>query len=206
MLDPAYVARQVSGTWKMAFNRPDWMPTLDRSVDGVFRSFWAIVPCLAFSYISAIYLTSALTMMAEDIGESGRTVSIPILAELFIITASLTLEWAASLFVLVKAGQRLVGGDRTATIIVGYNWAQLIFRGIMFFILVMMATTQSRPLVGLLGLPLIVLAISVVFGVLRRAMPGIGFPVIAGLMICLMLVAYLIGLLLSPLVGVFQVS
>ena len=46
-----YAASQIGAVWKMGWNRPGWEETLDRTVDGVFKSFWAIFLAVPFSFL-----------------------------------------------------------------------------------------------------------------------------------------------------------
>lgn len=161
-------ARQIGAAWAMAWNRDGWRESLDRSVDGVFASFAAILFAFPFYVISYASIRRAAAKAAEKVTDPILTApaAIAIPSQVLGVLA----DWFGSLAVLIAIA-RFVGADkRAAELIAGYNWIQA-----------PISAAQAAPLliIGLLGassattafyMPAVALVFALLWGVLRRSL------------------------------------
>ncbi|MEO1252311.1 MAG: hypothetical protein AAFW81_08205, partial [Pseudomonadota bacterium] len=52
MIDTQYALDHLRGVWRLALRREDWRRGLDISVDGFFKSLWAIALTLPFAFLA----------------------------------------------------------------------------------------------------------------------------------------------------------
>lgn len=177
-------ARQIGGAWKMAFNAADWKGSLDRGVDDVFASlaaFFFAAPLVVLATVSARRAAARIGEFADSI-----YVAAPLAALLVSDLASYVLAWAASLAILLLIARATGAGRSAADIIVGYNWVQPVIAAIQLPAITLMASTASRTLGGLVGLPAFALTLTLLWGVVRRSLnpqPAPAAAIIAILMV-----------------------
>ena len=53
----AYFIDQLTALWAMALNQEGWQSRFDRTVDGVLKSFWLIIPALLIT-MAIMYVVS----------------------------------------------------------------------------------------------------------------------------------------------------
>ena len=161
-------ARQMGGAAKMALAAPDWRETLDRSMNAVFASFWAV----ALSAPLAL-LATATTMRAArrtaDLGESVYA-NAPFAPLAAIDLAAFVADWAVNLAILVLVARFIGAGKKAAELIVGFNWITPMVTAIALPALAIIAATASTQIGGLVALPTLVLQIALIYGVVRRGL------------------------------------
>ena len=206
MTDLRYYAEQIGGMWAMAIGRPAWRDRLDRSTDGVFRSFWALVPALIITLIFAAYVHAnpALIEDATGLTQSG-TLTVPSLPLWLIMeTLHLVVSWGAGLWIVVFSGTRLEGRHAAADLIVGYNWLQLVFRVALIFPMALFIITGTRGVAGLVVIPIVGLSVFLHWGVLRRAIPSANWSAIIGLMLAILFAILITGTVVTSLFSMAQ--
>lgn len=193
MTNADYAARQLAGVWKMIWNNPGWEGALDRSIDGVFKSFWALFYATPFAILAFLAIRRAAER-TTDFPETPFLEASPMFA-LAVQAVGYLADWFASLAALVFTARAAGAGRRAADIIVGFNWLQ-----------VFIAIAQAAPFAALavlgggaasiLFLPATAFVIALYWGFIRRS-TGLG----AGPTIGLIIMLTLIGLVVSGLVG-----
>ena len=186
----AHALRQMAGVWGMAWNRPHWERQLDRSIDGVFRSFWSIA--FAAPLMGVAFL--ALRAAAKNGAVEDELVSAPVSVWLGANFAAFAVDWAVGLAALLFAA-RLLGADKRAgDAVIGYNWAQTIVAAAQALPFGLLGFLGSRTGFSLFFFPALIIAGALSYGVQRR---GLGLPVGASiaLTIALMLIAALVSAL-----------
>lgn len=194
MIDFDYVARQAGGVWKMIWKRDGWEDELDRSVDGVFRSFQAML------IVAPIVLAGRFSFRraAESIEEwrNSPLADAPYAYSIGVQMFGFYLDWIVSIVILVFAARALNASRRVGDLIIGYNWAH---------IAIAIAQTVPLALFGLKGgkvwgaaayLPAVAFIVAILWGVIRRGMGAKPAP--AAGVIALLIVA---GLILEAIVG-----
>lgn len=189
-MKPSQVASQVSGVWGMAFNRPGWDRALDRSLDGVFGSFSALLwaaPLMALNFAALKALFASSPQLAEDT-LIGAPMPFWVAANL----ATAALDWAVGLCALLAAAHFLGAGKRAGDAVIGYNWMQLITAAVQSLPIFAGLAAKSASTFSVLSLPAIGVSLAILWGVLRRGLglaPGSAVAVSAA------------SILLSVLVG-----
>jgi len=190
MIDFEYAGRNVRGVWRMALDEPGWTDDIDRSVDGVFRSFWAMAlaaPFALLAFHSAARAARLSPRYAETVFAKAPAPVI-ISAEMLGFIAS----WAASVAALGAIARALKSSNRAASLIVTFNWSQLLTMAVASIPAALLALTGATQLFVLLALPAIVFSFFVMWGVLRR-----NLSVTIGVAISLIALLTLIELLVN---------
>lgn len=187
-----HAARQIAGAWKMAMDADDWRASLDRSLDGVFQSLSAVLfaaPLIALRTLSA---RQAAIRISDD--PDPFYAAAPLAGLIAGDLVAFSLDWAASLTLLVLLARASGAGRQAADIIVGYNWIQPIVVALQLPAVALMAATASRTLGGLVGLPALAIILTLIWGVVRRGL-GAQIGPSAAVVVLLVLVGAVIDLL-----------
>jgi len=102
--------RSLEGAWRLFRNRPDGLDLMDRSVDGFWRSFGALLFVLPIDAISILALSRISVQPAFGEAFASR---LPVVA----------LDWVLFPIVLALAAKPLGITRRYVTYIVARNWA-----------------------------------------------------------------------------------
>lgn len=194
MIDSDYAVRHLIGVWKMAWNAPDWENYFDRSVDGVFRSFWAAAFTAPIALAGFISIRHAANQIPEfaDAAALQTPIGIAVAAEAVAFVA----EWSVQLVVLVIAARMAGAGRRVASLIIGFNWMQVYVTLAQATPLAILGIFGSREAAAILSFPMLVFAIAFNWGFLRR-----GLRTNVGTTIAVFALLSLLGLIVSSLVG-----
>lgn len=163
-----YAASQTAATWNMAWNRSGWKDQMDRSVDGVFRSFWAIAFAAPFAF--ARYL-----LFREIAAETPDFPESPLLQAPFAfgLTAEMigyAANWAAGLVTLILFARAINAGERAAELIIGFNWLHVLTELIQLPPLAAFSIAGGRQIGALLAVPATALTVFLLYGYIRRAL------------------------------------
>lgn len=180
MIDFDYAGRHVRGVWRMISGDAGWAEDIDRSVDGVFRSFWAILFTTPFALLSfhAAHRAALASPQYEETVFSRAPAPVVIAGEMLAFGAS----WLASVVILALAARQFQATRNAAALIVAFNWSQLLTFAAASIPAAVLALTGSSPVFVALALPAIVFSIVVLWGVLRRNLPvtvGVAIALIA---------------------------
>jgi hypothetical protein len=179
-----YAARQIGASWNMAFNRDGWTKELDRSVDGVFRSFGATA--LAFPFVAIAFLSIRRAAPASAAAEP--IIAAPLAVGLAAQLVGYLADWVVALVLLLAIASALKADRRAADIIVGYNWLQPPVAAIMSAPFATLALPQGKIIAEILFLPALAAAIVLNWGLIRRAL-GADISVSLGILFLLTLVS-----------------
>lgn len=182
----AYFIDQLTALWAMALNQEGWQSRFDRTVDGVLKSFWLIIPALLITMAIMYVVSPALRDMAERQAET--LVLVPRVPAFIAKSVQFLLEWFGGLGMLIFAANRLGYRQQTSDIILSYNWMRMMVAILFAVPPLVLALTRSEPLLPLIMLPVIVASIVLIWGVLRRALPQCDMAIIAALMIGLLFI------------------
>lgn len=191
-MTPDYAARQIGGVWKMAWNLPGWEGALDRSVDGVFRSFWAALIAAPFVVLGFVSVRRAAAR-APDFPDAP-ILAAPVFVATAIEVAAFAVDWGASLAALIVAARLLKAERHAADAIIGYNWLQVPTTAAQA--LPLAASSLGREIAGLLFLPVLAFVVALYWGMLRRSL-RIGPAAAAGLILLLTIVGLVANALVS---------
>ena len=194
MTDFDYAARQLAGVWKMAWNRPDWRETLDRSVNGVFLSFWAAAFAAPLAFLGYFSMRRAAGRMT-DFPETTLMDS-PAWYALAAEMVGYATDWAVSLITLLFAARTLKAEKRVGDVVIGFNWLQVFIAASQAAPLALLGLTGSAEFAGLIFIPATVLIIALFWGYLRRSLEA--GP---GAVIALILLLTLIGIVVNSVVS-----
>lgn len=194
MIDLDHAARQLGAVWKMVWNAPDWQTGLDRSVDGVFRSFGAILLAAPIAFASYFSLRRASTRIPDFPEE-------PLLAAPFAvyITAQMIaflVDWAVTLIALMFAARAVGAARRAGDVVIGFNWGQVFIATAQAIPLVILGVTARGEIAGALLLPSLAFIIAFYWGLIRRS-AGAG----AAATVAILILLTLLGLIVRSLVG-----
>jgi hypothetical protein len=189
-----YAARQIGAVWKMARNDERWKAELDRSVDGVFRSFWAMAFAAPIAFAGYFSLRRAADRMPEL--HAAALMHAPYAVILSAQIAAFAIDWIAGLAALVLLARASGAGKRAADLIIGYNWAQPLATAAQAVPLIVLGVTASRPVTSIFYLPAMIFVLLLFWGVLRRSL-GAGVAMTIGLIVTLMLIGVIVGTLVN---------
>lgn len=194
MISLDQAARQMNGAVKMAFNRSDWRQSLDRDVDDVFSSAFAIALCIPLLALST-HATMRAADRIPDLAESLYAKA-PFAALFISDLATFAIDWAASLVLLVLVARATGAGRQAADLIVGFNWIQPLIVAAQLPAIALMAASASQTLGALVFLPAFALTLTLLFGVVRRGLGAEPVPA-AAVIIMLILVGVAVELVCS---------
>lgn len=177
MISFEYAGRQLRAVWRLAFSSDEgWRSELDGTVDGVFRSLWAIALSAPFALLTFLAGRRVIaqspdyqqTVFAQAPG------ALLFLAEMI----SIVVSWAASLALLAAAARRLNASRRAADLIVAFNWSQFLAFSFAAAPAVAFVATDMVEAFALFALPAIALSTYLLWRVLRRNLPvGVGLAI-----------------------------
>ncbi|NWG71563.1 MAG: hypothetical protein HXY23_08160 [Parvularculaceae bacterium] len=168
MIDFRYAAGQIDATLRMAQNRPGWTDGLDRSVDGVFRSFAAMA--LAAPFLAVNAAAGRVAAQETDALTREPIVTAPLAAFLPIQLVAAYADWFATLALLAFIARAVGASRRAAELIAGYNWIQLPLVGLQSIPAAAILMPGESSLAAVLVLPVIAIAMALLWGYLRRAL------------------------------------
>lgn len=161
-------ARQIGAAWRMAWNRDGWRDGLDRSVDGVFASFAAILfaaPFYVVSYASIRRAADASDKKISDpVLDAPAAIGVP--AQLIGVLA----DWSASILILIIVARVIRAEKRASELIAGYNWIQVPIAAAQAIPLIVLGFAGAQRYAGAFYLPAVALVVALLWGVLRRAL------------------------------------
>ncbi len=194
MIDFTYAARQLAGVWKMAWNRPDWTASLDRSIDGVFRSFWALALAAPFALVE---FASLRRILARD-GDNPipELIAAPFGYALAVEAVAYLIGWTAGLIALVMAARAIGASGRAGDAIIGFNWIQVLTAAAQATMLAVISAVGELDALKALRLPLAAFVIALVWGVLRRSL-GAGVAATIAIFLMVVLVGPITRLLIE---------
>ena len=166
MIDFEYAGRHVRGVWRMALNDAGWTDDVDRSVDGVFRSFWAMAFAAPFALL-AFHSAERAARLSPRYAETIFAKAPPLLiisAEMF----GFVVSWLASVAALGAIARALDASDRAGGLIITYNWSQLLTIAVASVPAAFLAVTGATQLFVFLALPAIMFSFFIIWGVIRR--------------------------------------
>lgn len=183
-----YAASQLAGVWGMAWNRDGWRAMLDRSVDGVFKSFWAMVFAAPFSLLGYFLLRQAASRLPGL--PDAPLLHAPLAFGLGVEIIGYLVNWVAALVALVMIARALRAGERISEIIIGFNWLHVFIAVIQIAPLAAMGLGGGSGFAGGLAIASTAVIVALFWGYVRRAF---GAPVFqsAGLVIFLTLLGLL---------------
>ena len=184
MIDFDYAARQLVGVWRMAFTRgwegaSDWRDDIDRSVDGVFKSFWAIAFAAPFALLSYVALHRAVKNIPSI--DSTPLLEAPLAVMLGVEFLSYAVDWAVSIGAIVLMARALEATRTVTDTIITYNWAQVFAVALQSIPIALMGLFGTQAIAGILALPILVIVLVLFWGVFRQAMelkPGMAVAMI----------------------------
>lgn len=204
MISFDYAARQISGVWKLAF--PQFQQasalqedaTLDYTVDGFFKSFWAILFAAPFAILSFI----TAQRFVEKFDREALTIiqEAPLATMLVINSAAFITDWGFSILAIITVAKALNATNTVANTIIGYNWATMIKTGLNAFVLMMVSFLGTAA--SALAIPITAIVLALLWGVFRRTMnttPGTTIAII----ILLTLISFIVSAGFTGIVSLF---
>ena len=203
---PGAMAEQVAAVWQMALGREDWDERLDVSTDGVFRSFFAMIPVLfAIASVTIILGPTVSALMSEQY-DSLNMFRVKATTAAAVNCAGLVVEWLISLALIISAAIRCGVRRQAAVLIAGYNWLQIITRGLALAPLLFLVASGDVELFGVALIASVVLTIGLLWGFLRRGLVDVPWPVIMGLMVALLATGLFTELFQSAIMQMFAIE
>lgn len=194
MIDLDYAARQLAGVWKMAWNRPNWTTSLDRSVDGVFRSFWALALAAPFAFVEFVSLRRILSRDREN--PIPPLIEAPFAYAVVVEAGAYLLGWTAGLIALVMAARSIGASRRAADAIIGFNWIQVLTAAAQAAMLALIGAAGEIEALKAFRLPMAAFVIALIWGVLRRSL-GAGVAATIAIFLMIVLVGSIARLLIE---------
>ncbi len=197
MISSSEIGKSIAAVLAMAQGKEDWAGKLDLSVDGVFRSFWAMVLSLPLMVLVA---------------ETGRRLSLAAGSEddrlaypvwLFTLQETLVrlMVWPAMLAILVTIAARSGAGWRVTPLIIAQNYASLLTYIVMGLALGLIVMADAVAYANIAIIVVAAFSIWLDWGILRRPLQ-LDVTSAALLLILLWVSGDIIAAVLSSLLGV----
>ncbi len=194
MISFDYAANQIGGVWRLAFSqfqqdgdkRAD--TDLDYSVDGFFKSFWAILFSAPFAILGFI----AARRFIEKFDSDALTAiqGAPMATMIGINSLAFLADWALSVAAIIAVAKALNATNAVSNTIVGYNWATMMITAINALVLVLISFIGKAA--SALAIPAMAVTLALLWGVFRRLMnttPGTTIAII----IILTLISFIVS-------------
>ncbi len=192
MIDFDYAARNIQGVWRLAVEGPEaqWSGRngVDRSVEGVFRSFWAVALTAPFSLLA--FVSAHRAAMQSETLQPVLLAEAPMALLLIAELAGFLADWALSIGALVVTARALDAQSRTGDVIICFNWAQVMAAIAVSTPIFLFALTANASLFSIFYLPALGFAIMLLWRVLRGCL-----PLSVGMTIALLAMLALIGVI-----------
>ena len=204
MISFDYAAHQIGGVWKLAF--PQFQQksgsqadtALDYTIDGFFKSFWAILFAAPFAILSFI---AAQRFVEKFDSEALTTVQqTPLPTMLVINSTAFVIDWGISILAIVAVAKALNATSTVANTIIGYNWATMINTGLNALVLVMVSFLGKAA--SAIAIPITAIVLALLWGVFRRTMNTTPGTTIAIIMI-LTLISFIVSAGFTGIVSLF---
>ncbi|MBY0422885.1 MAG: hypothetical protein K2Q06_11320 [Parvularculaceae bacterium] len=182
-MNAAYIWSHIRGVWGMAWGRAGWEAELDRTIEGVFRSFVAVA--IAAAVMAAVFAGARAASDATAAkGDVLLTAPLPtfLLANLSVFVA----DWATGLAALLFAARLLKAEKRAGDAVIGYNWSQLIVAAAQAAPLGVLAASRSQAAFVAAFFVALIVAVALIWGVVRRGLglaPSLSMAVVAALLL-----------------------
>lgn len=182
MISFDYAARHLRGVWRLAAGDENWRAEMDITTDGVFASFWAIALSAPFAILGVLTETniakSAPAYQASAYARAPLALILP--TELLSSLAA----WLLTLAALAFVARRLGATRDAASLIISYNWSQLLAFLTTIAPAIVVTLTGNVQIGAFLFLGVLAFSIYLFWVVLRRNLPidiGVAIALIAGL-------------------------
>ena len=199
-----YAAQQLTSIWRLAFTfsdqsygepkNEDWRNSLDRSVDGVFKSLWAILFAAPFALLTFIALRRAANNIDEI--ETTPLLEAPLGLMLGVEFLSYVVDWGISIALIIFIARTLNITKTITDTIITYNWAQVYAAGFQSIPIAMMGLMGTSAIAGLLAIPILIVVLIIFWNVFRQAM-GLN----AGMTIAMIVLLTLVNVIVNSLIA-----
>lgn len=193
-MDFDYASRQIVASSMMAFARQGWEERLDRSVDGVFRSFQAILIAAPIALVGHFALRRAAARIPDL--QASVLLEAPYAYAVSVELVGYIVDWAASLALLIFAARALGASRRVGDLVVAFNWTQIPIALAQTSWLVLLGWAGSGSITAIAMFPAIAVIIALRWGVIRRG-AGANAGAATGLIALLMLTGVISGAIVS---------
>ncbi|MEL7489801.1 MAG: hypothetical protein AAGJ73_03705 [Pseudomonadota bacterium] len=194
MISFDYAANQIGGVWRLAFSqfqqdgdkRAD--TDLDYSVDGFFKSFWAIPFSAPFAILGFIAARRFIERFDSDALTAIQ--GAPMATMIGVNSLAFLADWALSVSAIIAVAKALNATNAVSNTIVGYNWATMVITAINALVLVLISFLGKAA--SALAIPAMAVTLALLWGVFRRLMnttPGTTIAII----IILTLISFIVS-------------
>lgn len=168
MIDFEYAARHLRGIWQLAADNEDWREEMDLTLDGVFRSLWAIFLALPFSLLGFTAAARAIAQTPEYPRTMFSKAPLGVLLGLEVLT--MVGAWFISIAILAFTARRIGASKQAAGLIVTFNWSQL-FGGMVATIPALgLIATGSLEIFATLAIPSLIFSLFLIWSVVRKTL------------------------------------
>ena len=189
-MSSAYIKSHLRGILAMAFDHEGWEDYLDRTVDGVFRSFWVLVPGFFIALVTSTILGPAIEEIRVSQGaDAQEPASLSLIASYIFLFLRYVLDWFLVLGFLVIIARKLRTKISGVDLVIGYNWVQLMITLLAIIPSLVYVVSRSADTAILVMFPVLILTAVLMWGILRRSMHGIDKPLIALVLIGVFIVS-----------------
>ena len=201
MVPFTYATAHLSAVWRLAFaskQSPDtWRDMIDRSVDGVFKSFWAIVYAAPFAALSFI----SMHRLAPQLDETFRSPLFEAPFTVAFITLFLTyvLTWAVSIIAVTFVAQRAGFARHVSDLVICYNWSQVIIVALQAAPITLVALSPAIAPIGTILAFVSLFVVFILFWRVFRRVLGAGAGLTIALLGLLLIINVIIGNLVTAL-------
>ena len=144
----------------MAFDHEGWEGYLDRTVDGVFRSFWVLVPGFFIALVTSTILGPAIEeIRVSQGGDVLEPASLsPIVSYIFLFFRYV-LDWFLVLGFLVIIAKKFRTKISGVDLVIGYNWMQFLVTLLAIMPSLVYVVSRSADAAILVMFPVLILSV-----------------------------------------------
>ncbi len=194
-----YATAHLSAIWRLGFSpensKDAWRDMIDRSVDGVFKSFWAMVYAAPFAALSFTSTYKVAPQVSEAFRSPLFEAPFPILFLVLFLTYGLT--WIINIAIMAFVASRAGYKREVSDLVICYNWAQVPILAIQAIPITLAALSQATASFGfLLAVAGLCMVMILYWRIFRRSL-GAGIGLTIALLSLLLIVNVIIGNVLT---------
>ncbi len=169
MIDLDYAARHLRGVSRLIAGDDAWRDDMELSTDGVFKSLWAILFSAPLAVLGVI--TEHRLSVASPNFEQTLFAKAPLVVIAPVTLLASLIVWLITIAALGFVAQRIGATRNIASLIVSYNWSQLLVFAVSAAPAAVFALTRNSDITIILYLTVFFFSVFIFWVVLRKNLP-----------------------------------
>lgn len=166
MMDFDYAAQHLRGVWRLAAGDENWRQDMDLTLDGFFRSLWAMALAIPFALLGFTAAARAIALTPEYPRTMFSKAPLGVLLGIEVLT--MIIAWFFSIAILAFSAKRIGASKQAAGLIVTFNWSQLLGGMVAVIPAIALIASGSLELFAILAIPALIFNLFLAWSVIRK--------------------------------------